>query len=143
MSILPTSRRAETGTGRPFIFAVDCPCTLISRRSMRLSSRGMSYFSSAAKIRSGTSVKTAATEAFSSPWRTSSLSALAPSASSIASRMMDLPAPVSPVSTVKGAEKAIFSVFIIAILFIHSSESILPPPSFIYISAMLFSMATN
>ena len=84
----------------------------------------------------GTS-NTAETWPCAAPWRTSDASPRAPSASDKASSRMDLPAPVSPVSTERPGEKSMSSRSIRTISRIDSLESIkyavvgqAPPNSF-------------
>ena len=70
------------------------------------------------------SEKSAVTLAFSSPERMLSFDALAPQISPTDSMIIDFPAPVSPVRTVKPLSKERRCSLIIATFFIYSSRSI-------------------
>src|ERR1700720_640466 len=86
------------------------PSTSCTRRRIisPVSSRPLSARIAAAGWPFGTS-NTAVTWPCSAPWRTSPASPRPPSASANASRRMDLPAPVSPVSTARPRENSISS----------------------------------
>ena len=101
------------------------PSSLISRCISRepSSSLGTDMPSRMAKASSDSPVNIADTDADDSPVRTSSLEVRSPSTAWMASIIMDLPAPVSPVSTVKPGSRSMEARSITAILFINSSES--------------------
>lgn len=79
---------------------------------------------SALAVCDGMSEKSAVTLAFSSPERMLSFDALAPHISPTDSIIIDFPAPVSPVRTVKPLSKERRCSLIIATFFIYSSFSI-------------------
>ena len=127
---MPTSLGAmllsmETVAGAPFSLQADLPSSLMSRCTSRepSSSLGTDIPSKIAKTSSDSPVNMAETDADDSPVRTSSLEVRSPNTAWRASIIMDLPAPVSPVSTVKPGSKSMEALSITAILFINSSES--------------------
>ena len=86
------------------------PSANCTRRKMISSAAGMSFAAMSARAgwRGGSS-NAAVTCPCSAPWRTRAASPRAPSASAKASSRMDLPAPVSPVSTDRPDAKSISS----------------------------------
>src|SRR5512137_2587066 len=124
----PISRSKLDGTERPFTRAVERPPDRISRASHNRSgsSSFSSSFASSSARSSGAAGRsnTPSTSARSHPARTASLSALLPSSRPTASMMIDLPAPVSPVSTLKPAVSCRRRRSMMAKSMMVSSESI-------------------
>ena len=96
----PTSRKSAAEQGWSLINALLPPSAFTERRMIKGSSLSISMSLSAKNAATGAGAsKLAVTCALSAPDRTKPLSARAPSARPSASNNMDLPAPVSPVST--------------------------------------------
>src|SRR5437764_14139165 len=124
----PTRFSTETGTARPLMRAVERPLAPISRRriSAPSSSSRTAWSRSSAPIgpSSSSSVMIASTRAMSAPLRTISALTRPPSTAPTASMMMLLPAPVSPVSTLKPGAKRTARRSMMAKLVMLSSSSI-------------------
>src|SRR5579884_2918051 len=126
---MSTSRAASrpsrpTGTGRPLTRAIPRPAAEISRVNTSISSGSTPCSSSSRTASSPEGVaKTASHRAIGAPWRTASGPTRLPRVALKASTRIDLPAPVSPVSTVKGASKPSTQCSTIAKSSILSSRS--------------------
>src|SRR5947209_3566366 len=124
----PTRFSTETGTARPLMRAVERPLAPISRRRISAPSfasrTSWSRSSSPMGPSSSSSVKIASTRAPSAPLRTISALTRPPSTAPTASIMMLLPAPVSPVSTLKPGAKCTARRSMMAKLVMLSSSSI-------------------
>src|SRR5665213_2733873 len=100
------------------------PSANCTRRRIRSSSAAMSLALSSARAGWRAAISnTAVTWPCSTPWRTSVWSPRAPSASAKASSKIDLPAPVSPVSTARCPAKSMSSRSIRTMSRIESRES--------------------
>src|SRR5450631_1436107 len=107
--MLPASRKSCSGAAWPFKKARERPSLPTTRRTVSSPSQLMACSSSQRFSSRGacTTSKVAETSARSAPWRTTSAPARPPARSCSASTTMDLPAPVSPVSTVKPGRHSI------------------------------------
>ena len=127
-SATPSVRSACTLTGWSLTKARVRPSANCVRRRISSSSAWMPL--SAASARTGWSAgssKAAVTCPCSAPWRTSAASPRAPSASAKASSRIDLPAPVSPVSTARPSAKSMSSRSIRTMSRIESRVSMTVP----------------
>ena len=98
----PSARNWVAVTGVPLIHPRLLPCaSMVRRNSSSPSSPGSTPSSSSMARTESVVSKTALMSALDAPSRTTWVSARAPMASCSASSRMDLPAPVSPVSTLK------------------------------------------
>ena len=99
----------------PLILIVLLPFSLISRLIIiSLSATSIPNSSRIEVIFSSQPAKTPSTIAFFAPTLIIEVEALSPNNNPIASMIIDLPAPVSPVKTVKPSEKSIIKLSIIA-----------------------------
>ena len=107
ISPVPMAFSMDTVAGLPFIRHLPFPERLISRCiSISPSSSSNPFsFRTESDLSEG-SEKTALTNAFSQPFLISSLEVLFPKTAFIESIIIDLPAPVSPVSTLSPFEKS-------------------------------------
>ena len=102
-SISPISPSCASVAGRPLIQARERPCASSTRRSSTTPGSPASPCASSHASTIGRLVasNTADNSARSAPWRNCRNSKRSPSSNASASTSIDLPAPVSPVSTVK------------------------------------------
>ena len=129
MRLCPSRFSMATVTGVPpmrQLFRPSAKMVRVTRSSPpSVGSRSMSL--SRSSISAGRPVNTAETRALSAPVRISSRDVRSPRTALRASTMIDLPAPVSPLSTLKPGPNAMSADSMTAMFWIFSSESIGSP----------------